>query len=44
MGTDFSGQHAPIRAIGQGARTAPVNGMDETSWLMHGDRGAVAWQ
>ena len=41
MGADFSGQHAPIRAIGQGARTAPVNGMDETSWLMHGDRRAV---
>jgi len=44
MGTGFSGQHAPIRAIGQGARTAPVNGMDETAWLMHGDRGAIAWQ
>ena len=24
--------------IGQVARTAPVNSIDETSWLVHGDR------
>ena len=26
------------RAIGEVARTSPVNDIDETSWLMHGDR------